>query len=166
MVPVEMLADTPMFKGLPKSHLEEIAEISHKVQYGQGETIFLEGQRADTLYVLLEGKIALDMKINLGPNHQPKPTTIDILSPGDSFGWSALVEPHVLTSSARTIKASSVIAVDGVGLREFMAEDCSLGFVILQRLSVVISRRLREAREQMVGERGLALIYESLRDSC
>jgi len=166
MVPVEALANSPMFQGLSHAELADIAEISHRLVFEPGATIFLEGQQADSLFVLEEGKVALEMKVQLGPDQPPKHTIIDVLSAGETFAWSALVEPHELTLSARCVKRSTVIAVDAAGLRQLMAADCGLGFVILQRLSSIISRRLRDAREQLVGERGLSLMYESLREGC
>lgn len=166
MVPVEAIANTPMFSGLTDEQLANIAEISHRVTFEAGATAFLEGQRASTLFVIEEGKVALEMRAQLDPNLPPRHTIVDVLSPGDTMAWSALVEPHVLTMSARCVKKTVCIAVDGAGLRQLMAADCSLGFKILQRLAGVMSRRLKDTREQLVGERGLALVYESLRDSC
>ena len=166
MVPVEALAKTPIFQGLSQKHLEAIAEISQRQVFETGATVFLEGQQAVRAFVLEDGKVALEMKIQLDPNQQPRHTIIDVLSPGDLFAWSALVEPYVLTMSARCIKRASVIAVNAADLRKLMEIDCSLGFTIMQRLAGVISRRLHDTRAQLVGERGLALMYESLRDSC
>lgn len=166
MVPVEALAKTSMFQGLSHSELAEIAELSHYETFDPGATIFLEGRPADKLYIIEEGKVALEMKIQSGPDQPPRHTIIDVLSPGETFAWSALVEPHILTLSARCVKRTKVISVDAAGLRRLMAADCALGFQILQRLVGVISARLRDTREQLIGERGLSLMYESLREGC
>jgi CRP-like cAMP-binding protein len=166
MVPVEALAKTPIFQGLSQNHMEAIAEISQRQVVETGATIFLEGQQASRVFVLEDGKVALEMKIQLDPSQQPRHTIIDVLAPGDLFAWSALVDPFVLTMSARCVKRASLIVVNAADLRRLMEGDCLLGFTIMQRLAGVISRRLHDTRAQLVGERGLALMYESLRDSC
>ncbi len=166
MVPVEALANKPIFEGLSHAELADIAEVSQRVTFEPGDTVFLEGQQADKLYVLEDGKVALEMRVQLDPNQPVRHTIIDVLGPSEVFAWSALVEPFVLTMSARCVKRSTAIAVDASALRRLMSADCSLGFTVMQRLAVVISRRLRDAREQIVGERGLSLMYESLREGC
>ncbi|MCL4466063.1 MAG: cyclic nucleotide-binding domain-containing protein [Chloroflexi bacterium] len=166
MVPVEALAKTPMFQGLSQKHLEAIAEISQLQVFDTGATIFLEGQQAVRLFALEDGKVALEMKIQLDPSQTPRHTIIDVLSPGDVFAWSALVEPYALTMSARCIKRATVVAINADDLRKLLEADCSLGFTVMVRLAGVISRRLHDTRAQLIGERGLALMYESLRDSC
>lgn len=166
MVPVEVLAKWPMFEGLSHAELADIAEISQRLVFEAGETIFVEGNVADKLYVLEDGKVALEMRVQMDPSQPVRHTIIDVLGPGEPFAWSALVEPYVLTMSARCVKRCTAIAVDAAGLRRLMAADCGLGFILLQRLAAVISRRLRDTREQLVGERGLSLMYESLREGC
>lgn len=166
MVPVEALAKTPIFNGLSQKQLEAIAEVSQRQVVETGATIFLEGQQAVRIFVLEDGKVALEMMIQLDPAQQPRHTIIDVLAPGDLLAWSALVDPYVLTMSARCIKRASLIAVNAADLHKLMDADCLLGFTIMQRLAGVVSRRLHDTRAQLVGERGLALMYESLRDSC
>ncbi|MHB1004334.1 MAG: Crp/Fnr family transcriptional regulator [Chloroflexota bacterium] len=164
MVPVEALAQTPMFHSLSHSELADIAELAHRETYEPGATVFLEGKPADHLYVLEDGKVALEMKIQVDESQAPRHTIIDVLSPGETFAWSSLVEPHVLTMSARCVKRSRVIAIDAAGLRQLMSANCVTGYIIMQQLAGVISRRLRDTREQLVGERGLSLVYETLRE--
>lgn len=166
MVPVEALAQTPMFQSLSHAELADIAELSHRLDFEPGAAIFVEGRQADRLYILEEGKVVLEMKVEAGPDEPPRHTIIDVLSPGETFAWSSLVEPYTFTLSARCVKRCKVIAIDALGLRQLMQGDAALGFVILQRLAGIISRRLRDTREQLVGERGLSIVYDSLRDSC
>ena len=160
MVPVEALAKTPMFQGLSDEHLKAIAEISQRQVFETGATIFREGQQATHAYVLEDGKVALEMKIQLEPKLPSRHTIIDVLLPGDMFAWSAFVEPYTLMMSARCVTRATVIAVDAAALRRLMAEDCSLGFAVLKRLTAVMSRRLMDTRAQLVGEHGLALVSD------
>ncbi|MDA8216425.1 MAG: Crp/Fnr family transcriptional regulator [Dehalococcoidales bacterium] len=165
MVPVEALAKTPMFRGLSDKHLEAIAEISQRQVFETGATIFLEGQPAVYTFILEDGKVALEMKIQLEPNQPPRHTIIDVLFPGDPFAWSAFVEPYTLMLSARCITRATVIAVNAAELRQLLAADCVLGYAIMQRQTQVMSRRLHDTRAQLIGEHGLALMGDSLRYS-
>ena len=53
----------------------------------------------DELHIVNEGKVAIKMRIEITPYTQT--LSIATLTRGNVFAWSALVEPHVLTASAR-----------------------------------------------------------------
>jgi hypothetical protein len=86
--------------------------------------------------------------------------TVDMITKGESMGWSAVVEPYVYTLGALCVDDAQLIAFDSFGLRKLMDEDCALGFKIMQAVASVISLRLTHTRIILVGERGLSVLTE------
>lgn len=161
MTIVEMLEGSHIFEGLAESQLESLADIAKEEVYRAGQTIFREGEESKKLYILEEGKIILEMRIDLGQGRRSAPATIDAVVPGESFGWSALVEPYVFTLTAQCVDKCRLIALDGARLREMMKDDPALGYHVLQRLAKLIASRLMHTRQTLISERGLALMREA-----
>jgi len=147
MVSPELLRRFPFFAGLSDEELKSIAMISEEEKYEANTFIFRERDKAEKLYVLLEGTV--DIMVDTDEEGAQR-ETVSTLSPGDVFCWSAVVEPHVLTASAFAATPVTVVAVDGAGLRAMFELDCHLGYRILQRVAQVISNRLKDTRIQML----------------
>jgi len=147
MVSPELLRRFPFFAGLTDEELKSIAMISDEKHYEANTFIFRERNKADKLYVLLEGTVDIMVDTDEeGLRHE----TVSTLSQGDAFCWSAVVEPHILTASAFAATPTNVIAVDGAGLRAMFELDCHLGYRVLQKAAQLVSNRLKDTRIQML----------------
>lgn len=149
MVSTQALKRAGLFEGLSDSELEKIASLSREEKYKAGAVIFEEGDAARDLYIVEDGEIALETKLDLGPYAAPRPATIEVVTSGEAFGWSALVEPYTLTSSARCLKTAKVIAIERVGLRHLIDSDAHIGQKVMARLTGIVASRLRETREKL-----------------
>jgi CRP-like cAMP-binding protein len=121
-------------------------------------TIFKEGDEATELYILTEGRVALEMDIRPVPDRPAIPTAVDVITKGESLGWSALVEPYVYTLSARCLTNCQVLALKGEMLRNVMADDRDLGYELMKRLAKLISLRLTYTRLRLTSGLGLVLL--------
>jgi CRP-like cAMP-binding protein len=67
---------------------------SHFITYNAGETIFLEGEAAEPMYVIQDGEVELILHENI----------IETIGPGEFFGEMAMItgEPHTGTARAKT----------------------------------------------------------------
>lgn len=75
----------PMFSGLSDVELHRIIRLTGHKSYKKGETLFLEGEASETLYILNEGQIKLSKITKDG-----KEQILHILTPGDFFGELSL----------------------------------------------------------------------------
>ena len=147
MISPEVLRRFPFFAGLTDEELKSIAMISEEEKYQANTFIAREREQAKKLYLLLQGSV--DVMIDTdqeGLEHE----TVSTLKVGDVFGWSALVEPYVLTSSLFAATPVTMVAMDGAGLRALFELDCHLGYNILHKTAQVISDRLKDTRIQML----------------
>jgi len=145
MVSVDTLKKLDIFDGLPVSELKVIADISDVESCPRGTMAFSENREAKKLYVLLEGKVVIQFEVG---RHQD--AVVHTVAPGQAFGWSALVQPHKFTASAKCTEDCKLLTVDREGLRRLLEEDCRTGFIIMEKLAEIISMRLRDTRLQLI----------------
>jgi CRP-like cAMP-binding protein len=145
MVDAEILKKLDIFEGLTAPELKAVTQISEVAEYPKGAMVFKENEEAGKLYVLLEGRIAIQFEVG-----RHLEAVVHTVTPGQAFGWSALVQPYQFTASARCMDDSRVVTVDREGLRNLLELDCRIGFIIMEKLAELVSGRLRETRIQLV----------------
>lgn len=143
---VDALQAIPWFQELSDEHFQKICAITHLVDVDQGTTLFNEGDRDENLYIILEGRVALEI-------YSPVRGRIRIYTaePLDVIGWSS-VTPVVRqrTASARAVLDSRLAAIDGLALRQLCDQDCELGYKIMRRIANVVAARLMVTRLQLL----------------
>jgi CRP/FNR family transcriptional regulator, cyclic AMP receptor protein len=143
---IEHILETcELFKGLKKSHIEQITGLCTEKQYEGGEYVFLQGDFGEHLYIIVEGHIFLERSIDLG--NRKGNVVIEALGKGRVLGcWSTLLgEPHILMSSASCQRPTKVLAIKGSDLRQMMIDSSKLGFNILERLFFLLRDRIQSA---------------------
>jgi CRP/FNR family transcriptional regulator len=75
------LADIDPFKGLPMQELDQVAAMALETHHAKGETIFLEGDEAESIWILYQGRIEI-----LKYTSDGKPRAIEVINPKDLFG--------------------------------------------------------------------------------
>jgi len=136
---IDTLKSSALFGGLDKDHLERISVLCRGWSYREGKMVFNEGDEAAELYVLTDGRVALEMLRQVLPGRPAIPSAVDVVTKGECFGLAALVEPYVYTLSARCIMIPcTVLAIKGDMLRIAMDDDAGLGYEVMKRLTRLI----------------------------
>ena len=162
MAIIDMLKGSDFFRGLDEKYLSKVSSLCRGHSYQEGMIIFKEHDEAKEFYVLTDGRVALEIEVRPVPDRPPIPTAVDVVTEGDGFGWSALVEPHVYTQSARCLTNCQVLAINGKMLRNVMTDDTGLGYELMKRLAKLISVRLTNTRLRLISGLGLALLGREL----
>ena len=105
--------------------------------------LFRESEKAKRLYFLLEGRVALQVQLS---SRQENLTVTVIDSPGQGIGWSGIIPPHYYTASALCQTDCHLVAINGQELMQLLEQEPARGFVVMQRVVELISRRLRDSR--------------------
>lgn len=147
--PIELkaaLQSIPWFQEIDPEHFEALCGIACLRQVEAGDELFREGDKEDFLYIVLEGRIAVDI-------HIPGRGRMRIFTaePMDIVGWSSAT-PIVRqrTASARTVLPGRVICMDAQKLRVLCDQDHDLGYVVMRRLANVVASRLLVTRLQLL----------------
>ena len=140
-----LLSKHPFFEGLDSNYLKTLTGCASNVHFPGGTMIFKEGEEADRFFLIREGRVAIEVFVEARG-----PVTIQTLSAGDILGWSWLVPPYHWRFDARAVDEVRALALDGKCLREKCETDSRLGYELLKRLALVITRRLEATRIQLL----------------
>ena len=146
---IDQLKEFELFTGLSKENLKEVARLTEIRLYSEGDLIFTEGREAESLYLILQGKVSLEKDVQLGRTGTPRKATLTVLGAGQALGWSSLVPPFEYTSSGVCLEAATLVVVPGQSLLQLMKEKPDLGMLILGRISSLIRERMSNATERL-----------------
>jgi len=154
MISPELLRRYPFFGLLGDDHLRAIAMLADEVWYEKEEVLFQAGQPAGALYLLIDG--CVDLHYVADDEMRPelrKDFFISEINPGETFGISALIEPHVYTGTVRATCASRVLKIDAVGLRALCEADAKIGALLMRQVAKTAMSRLHDTRIQLAAAR-------------
>ncbi len=140
------LGKIPWFQELKPEHLQKITEISQLRKVKAEELLFREGDKEDYLYIVIEGRVALDIFM---PHHGK--IRIYTAEPWDVFGWSSVTPTiHQRTAGATAVIDGLIVGIDSKKLREACDEDHDLGYLVMRRLTNIVASRLLVTRLQLI----------------
>ncbi|MFZ2095241.1 MAG: Crp/Fnr family transcriptional regulator [Anaerolineales bacterium] len=143
---VSALQAIPWFQVMDGNHFNKLVSIAKIFTFEPGQVIFREGDKEDYLYVVIEGRIAID--ISVPGRGRMRILTADAM---EVVGWSS-VTPVVRqrTAGARAVLPSRLVAFDAIELRKLCDEDHDLGYFVMRRLANVVASRLMTTRLQLL----------------
>jgi CRP-like cAMP-binding protein len=151
----DALHDHPFLAGMKPSHVQKLAEMGMEVHFGRDEVIFREGDRSGLFYLILVGKVALEIS---APGRIAR---VQTLGEGDELGWSTVLADSAKHFQARCLEPVRAIAFDGLRLRQACETDPAFGYQFMVRLLRVVAERLHATRMQaldLYAPRGTKLI--------
>ena len=124
--------------------LDRLAELTTPVRWRVNEDIFHAGEVGFALYLIEEGRVAIDLVI---PGRGPK--TILTVGKGEVFGWSSIFDLRPKTATAHALAPTKALALDAAKLRALCDADARLGYALTRRLLQAVSERLKATRDQL-----------------
>jgi CRP-like cAMP-binding protein len=135
MISPSSLGFYPLFANQNAEMLMKIAMLAEEKEVDAGYQLFLEGEVAQSLFLVLEGSVVLTMKMG------EKVEEMEPLGKGEVVGWSSIVKPHLYKLGAYTRKKSRLVAFNGEELRILFDDNPSFGYYFMQKLAEVIGDR-------------------------
>lgn len=140
MDPRRLLASTALFNALDEATLDEVLEEHKIVNIKRGKDLFLENEEANTLYVVVKGRIAIVKSFV-----DRKDSMVALIEPGDLFGEMGLFEHQVRSATARAVEHSQLVEVPYPRIRQALDARPSL----LWSLVSLLAQRLRSTDEAL-----------------
>jgi CRP-like cAMP-binding protein len=138
------------FKLLNDEQLSVITKLAEVEKIVKEDTLFEEGMPAETLYFLLEGRVELYHMVIAAYHPQDRiESKVCTIEPGELFSISALIEPRVLTSTARVIKSGEILKLNATALETSLNEDMELAHVVMRQIAKAVMTRLNATRVQL-----------------
>jgi CRP/FNR family transcriptional regulator, cyclic AMP receptor protein len=127
---VAMLSNVPLFSGLSKKQLKELAAASHELVLEGGATVIEEGADGDEFFIVADGAVA----VTRGGS------TLAELGAGDHFGEMSLIDDGPRTATVTTEGHSTLLAIDRETFRALLYASPDTAIALLTHLA----HRLRE----------------------
>ncbi len=150
----ELLTRFALIEDFSDDQIEVLKPIIEDIRFDTDQVIFNQGDPADYLYFVLDGRVSIRFKPEDGPV-----LMVSEVDRGEVFGWSSALGSHRYTSSAICSECGLFIRLEGEDLKNLCQEHPETGILILNRLAGVIARRLRGTHEQV-----LTLLHRGLND--
>jgi CRP/FNR family transcriptional regulator, cyclic AMP receptor protein len=125
-----------LFEGVSSGANGVIDRQKRKQSYKEGGLVFQEGDAAQYLYILEEGKVDLFVG-------RQEEMHFLVYYPGEIFGWSALVKPHQYLAHARCVTDCTVSRVPKQAIDDEIVKDYPTdGLLIYKNLAAILGQRL------------------------
>ena len=144
--PSEGFPSIAILRGLSEEQRQQFRNLGRIAYYEPQTVIFNEGVEAWKFYSVEEGQVGVESRLAEGMRFP-----ISIVSVGQAFGWSALVRPYLYTATAVAMSQTRVIAFEREALLSQMRENPELGFAVMQNIATIVSSRLRNLAQELVG---------------
>jgi CRP-like cAMP-binding protein len=156
---IDRIAAAELFATLSAEQLRRVAACGEARAVSPGVRLFEIGTEGYELYVILRGQVELTFPLLvLGKTREIR---FQLLEPGSTLAWSALVPPHRLTMSARAVTEAELCAFPRKALLGLFVSEPALGLAVTARLAQVVATRLLEFQALWVKEmqRNVAQTY-------
>jgi len=134
----DALMQAPLFSALDAEAATALRASMVERRVARGDTIFVEGEPGDRMYVILDGKVKLGQTSTDG-----RESLLAVLGPGEVFGELSLFDPGPRTATATAVTDVVVIGLGHDNLRPWLAGRPEVAESLLQALA----QRLRRTNE-------------------
>lgn len=145
MIAREDLKQIIMLGYLTDEMLDKLIPIIELLHFDKRELVFRQGEKARHFYMLKEGKVILEQRIT-----DKIAVSVSAIKPGNSFGWSAMLDGEEYSIDAVCAEPSKVFSLRDEKIKALFEEDHSLGFIMSQRLLHIIKKRYDIRTEQFI----------------
>ena len=125
------LATVPLFEGLSKKALQQIASMSKERHFRPGDEVTVESTRGARFHLILEGTAAV----------KKRGREVAKLGPGDTVGEMALIDEGPRTATVVALEPLRTLTLASWNFRALLRAEPT----IMEKLLVRLVGRLREA---------------------
>jgi len=122
---VELIRKVPLFAGLAKQQLAQVASIADEIDLPEGTVLTREGERGREFFVLVEGEADV----------RRKGRKLATRRSGEFVGEIALVADVPRTATVTTEAPTRVLVIADHDFRRLLLESPSMTFKIMQALA-------------------------------
>ena len=135
-VSTTVLKSVPMFAAFAEDQLRTLVTLVTRRGAARGAVIMAEGDRVDSLYIVISGRL----KVMMGEANG-KEVILGIIGPGEFFGEMGLIDDGPRSASVIAIEPCELLSVTRRGFKKCLVENFEVAMTVLR----VLVRRLREA---------------------
>ncbi len=162
MVEITLIEKLHIFKDFDSDELNKLLDSCSVENYQIGESLFLEGDAATAMWIVIDGSVELRFEM---PNGKPATNESTLSShhkdipESQIFGWSCFISPYKMKLSAYcTSRRCQVLKIDAIKLNKLMAQDTAIGFKIMSYIVQVVGYRFNQMKEGVAKFMGINMM--------
>jgi CRP/FNR family transcriptional regulator, cyclic AMP receptor protein len=132
------LPKSDVFKDLRQETIDDISKIAVETSYDQDAVLYSPGDPADHFYLLVEGKVSL----NIGKTAQMS-YVVERL--GETFGWPSVVGHDSYRAEARCVVPTTLLKIEKTSLDKVFDAHERSGRKFFRSLAAALGQRLIDA---------------------
>ena len=132
------------FIDMDQEYVNLLQPLFERYSCPSGSTVIQQGQPAEYLYLIVNGKAQVTYKPYDGNS-----MTVAHVEKDGVFGWSAVVGSQTYTSSVIAIEYLDTFRIQGNQLRKLCIDHPKAGREILERIANMVSSRWTNSQEQV-----------------
>jgi CRP-like cAMP-binding protein len=140
---ITFLLETPMFGDLDAGELSEIVHIMQVLRLREGQTVFREGDRGDSWYVLFEG--AADVLKDTGLETR----SIATLGPRACFGEMAILDGSTRSATVKATTEATAFRFHKDAFDTLLANDNLAAYKLVYQMARVLAARQRQTTSRL-----------------
>jgi CRP-like cAMP-binding protein len=139
----------PLFADLPAHELEDLVRVMQPIEQPANAPLWRQGQAADGLHVIVEGKIAISLR-------QPGGAELRVatLGPRDVLGEVPLLDGGTRSASAHVESAARLLFLSRADFEALTLRRHPTALTIRRRILLLICERLRKAYGELAATLG------------
>jgi CRP-like cAMP-binding protein len=138
---IRFLKTVPFFDQLSNRQLKSVSDIMFERTYDVDESIFEDGQPGAALFLILDGKVAVEVF------RETSTTRLAVLQKGAFFGEMALLDETPRSATARALEPTRTLALYRNDLNGLVHRDAKTACQIYRLLAGMMAERLRLTNE-------------------
>jgi signal-transduction protein with cAMP-binding, CBS, and nucleotidyltransferase domain len=143
---LEVLRRSDLFGGLNDEQLGVIEKMCTSQVFEPGAIINKQDRKVEMVHVIEEGLVAIVLELGALSQRQ-----IQAASHFETIGWSAMIEPHVCTATAKAVEKTKTLAFVGEELCDLCLSKPDIGCRVCRSMARIVGARLRHAFTQCLG---------------
>ena len=117
--------EAAVFDGAALASLEQKLERATTIRYGAGKAIMNEGDAGTSMYIVLDGSVAISIKGKV----------VELVTSGGAFGEMALVDQSPRTANAVAETETALLAINRVTLIALVRDEPAVGLTMLRSVA-------------------------------
>lgn len=133
-----------LFHLLRPDQVQTISDMAERISCAAGETIFRRGEKAEYIFIVMAGQVALRL-----PGQAGVSLLIDQPAKGAVFGSCVCFQLDSYTLTAQCIEDSELLKIQAEALKKVMSEDLAVGYAVQTLISRVYFQRYIDTMQKL-----------------
>lgn len=139
----DVLNQNPHFENLTNDELNQLTSLMTLTKHSDGHTFFEEGDVGDRIYFVVEGTVAVSLRV------EDREQIVEILNEGDFFGLLALIDDAPRTATCRAQGEVVVASLDGASYQQLINDSANTALAFQRALGQQVASDFRNINKQI-----------------